>query len=51
MRRNAFQIIADQTGRDMISRSAIQSLLLNTAVENFDLNRTAISKHLKIVLE
>jgi DNA-binding transcriptional ArsR family regulator len=51
MRRDVFQAIADPTRREIISMIAHKSLNVNSVAENFDVSRTAIYKHLKILSE
>ena len=51
MRRDVFQAIADPTRRDIIGLIAHQSLNLNAVAEKFDINRPAISKHIKILTQ
>ncbi len=51
MRRDPFQAIADPTRRDIISMLSHQSLNVNAVAEKFDVSRTAISKHIKILNE
>ncbi|HYG14868.1 MAG TPA: metalloregulator ArsR/SmtB family transcription factor [Bacteroidia bacterium] len=51
MRRDVFQAIADPTRREIISMIAHKSLNVNSVAENFDVSRTAIYKHLKILTE
>jgi len=51
MRRDVFQAIADPTRRQIINMIAHQSLNINTVTENFDVSRTAIYKHIKILTE
>lgn len=51
MRRNTFQAIADPTRREILSMIAHQPLNVNAVSENFDVSRTAIYKHLKILME
>ena len=51
MRRDVFQAIADPTRREIISMIAHQSLNVNTVAGNFDVSRTAIYKHVKILTE
>ncbi|HYH01667.1 MAG TPA: metalloregulator ArsR/SmtB family transcription factor [Bacillota bacterium] len=51
MRRDVFQAIADPTRREIISMIAHKSLNVNSVAENFDVSRTAIYKHLKILAE
>jgi DNA-binding transcriptional ArsR family regulator len=51
MRRDVFQAIADPTRRDIINLIAHKALNVNTVAENFDVSRTAVYKHLKILTE
>lgn len=51
MRRDVFQAIADPTRREIINMIAHKSLNVNTVAENFDVSRTAIYKHIKILTE
>lgn len=51
MRRDVFQAIADPTRRAIISLIAHQSLNVNAVAGNFDVSRTAVYKHVKILTE
>src|ERR1700722_9738461 len=51
MRRDVFQGIADPTRREILSMIARQSLNVNSVAEKFEVSRTAIYKHLKILEE
>jgi DNA-binding transcriptional ArsR family regulator len=51
MRRDAFQAIADPTRREILGLIANQSLNINAVSGNFDVSRTAIYKHIKILTE
>lgn len=51
MRRDVFQAIADPTRRAILNMIAHQSLNVNSVAENFDVSRTAIYKHVKILTE
>ncbi len=51
MRRDVFQAIADPTRREILNMLAHQSLNVNAVAENFDVSRTAIYKHMKILTE
>jgi DNA-binding transcriptional ArsR family regulator len=51
MRRDVFQAIADPTRREIIKMIAHQSLNVNAVAGNFDVSRTAIYKHVKILTE
>ena len=46
-----FQAIADPTRREIINMIAQQPLNVNSVAENFEVSRTAIYKHLKILRE
>lgn len=50
-RRDVFQAIADPTRREIINLVAFNSLNLNSIAENFDVSRSAISQHIKILTE
>ena len=50
-RRDVFQAIADPTRREIINLIAYQSLNLNAVAGNFDVSRSAISQHIKILTE
>lgn len=50
-RRDVFQAIADPTRRDIINLIANQSLNLNAIADNFDVSRSAVSQHIKILAE
>ncbi len=49
MRRDVFQAIADPTRREIINMISKKPLNVNAVAENFDVTRTAIYKHLKIL--
>lgn len=51
MRRDVFQAIADPTRRAIINMVAAKPLNVNSVAENFDVSRTAIYKHIKILTE
>ncbi len=51
MRRDVFQAIADPTRREILNMIAYRSLNVNAVAENFDVSRTAIYKHIKILSE
>ncbi|HEX2630634.1 MAG TPA: metalloregulator ArsR/SmtB family transcription factor [Chitinophagaceae bacterium] len=51
MRRDVFQGIADPTRREILNMISKQSLNVNAVASNFDVSRTAIYKHLKILTE
>jgi DNA-binding transcriptional ArsR family regulator len=51
MRRDVFQAIADPTRREIIALIAHQSLNVNAVAGSFDVSRTAIYKHVKILTE
>lgn len=51
MRRDVFQGIADPTRREILNMIAHQSLNVNTVAGNFNVSRTAIYKHIKILTE
>ncbi|RPD38083.1 ArsR/SmtB family transcription factor [Chitinophaga barathri] len=50
-RRDVFQAIADPTRRQIIGLIASQSMNLNAIAENFDITRSAVSQHIKILTE
>lgn len=50
-RRDVFQAIADPTRRAIIGILAKQPLHLNGIAESFDVSRSAISQHIKILQE
>ncbi len=50
-RRDVFQAIADPTRREIINLVARQTLNLNAIAENFEVSRSAISQHIKILIE
>ena len=51
MRRDVFQGLADPTRRQILNMIAHKSLNVNSVAGNFDVTRTAIYKHLKILSE
>ncbi|HEY5825183.1 MAG TPA: metalloregulator ArsR/SmtB family transcription factor [Cyclobacteriaceae bacterium] len=51
MRRDVFQGLADPTRRQILNMIVHKSLNVNSVAENFDVTRTAIYKHLKILSE
>ena len=51
MKRDVFQGIADPTRREILNMIAHKSLNVNSVAQNFDVSRTAIYKHLKILTE
>ena len=51
MRRDVFQAIADPTRRQILNMIAHQSLNVNSVAEHFDVSRTAIYKHIKLLTE
>ncbi|HVS98460.1 MAG TPA: metalloregulator ArsR/SmtB family transcription factor [Puia sp.] len=51
MRRDVFQAIADPTRREIIALVARQPLNVNAVAGNFDVSRTAVYKHMKILTE
>jgi DNA-binding transcriptional ArsR family regulator len=51
MRRDVFQAIADPTRREIINMISKKPLNVNAVAENFDVTRTAIYKHLKILAQ
>jgi DNA-binding transcriptional ArsR family regulator len=50
-RRDVFQAIADPTRREIIELISKQPLNLNAVAGNFEMNRQAISLHIKILHE
>src|SRR5688500_17098583 len=50
-RRDVFQAIADPTRRQIMNLIASQSMNLNAIADNFNVSRTAISNHIKILNE
>ncbi|RCH54368.1 transcriptional regulator [Mucilaginibacter hurinus] len=51
MRRDTFQAIADPTRREILNMISAQPLNVNTVAGNFEISRTAVYKHLKILTE
>jgi DNA-binding transcriptional ArsR family regulator len=51
MKRDVFQAIADPTRREILNMLSRQSLNINAVSENFDVSRTAVYKHLKVLTE
>ena len=51
MRRDVFQAIADPTRREILNTISQKSLNINSVAGNFDVSRTAIYKHIKILTE
>jgi DNA-binding transcriptional ArsR family regulator len=51
MRRDVFQAIADPTRREILNMISHKSLNVNSVAGNFDVSRTAIYKHVKILTE
>jgi DNA-binding transcriptional ArsR family regulator len=51
MRRDVFQAIADPTRREIIALISDRSLNVNAVAGNFDVTRTAVYKHMKILTE
>jgi DNA-binding transcriptional ArsR family regulator len=51
MRRDVFQAIADPTRREILGMVARDKLNINEVSGHFDVSRTAIYKHLKILSE
>jgi DNA-binding transcriptional ArsR family regulator len=51
MRRDVFQAIADPTRREIINMISVHPLNVNAVAENFEVSRTAIYKHIKILTE
>ena len=51
MRRDVFQAIADPTRREILGMIADEPLNVNSVAEHFDVSRTAIYKHIKILIE
>jgi DNA-binding transcriptional ArsR family regulator len=46
---DAFQVIADQSRRQMLMMLSKDSMTINSIAENFDMSRPAVSKHIKIL--
>ncbi len=51
MRRDTFQAIADPTHRAILDMVAYQPLNINAIAGQFEVSRTAIYKHIKILVE
>lgn len=51
MRRDVFQAIADPTRREILNMITHQSMNMDSVAEHFDVTRTAIYKHIKILTE
>lgn len=51
MRRDVFQAIADPTRREIINMLAHHPLNVNAVAERFEVSRTAIYKHIKMLTE
>lgn len=51
MRRDVFQAIADPTRREIINMISHHPLNVNAVAENFEVSRTAIYKHIKMLTE
>lgn len=51
MKRDVFQAIADPTRRQILHMTAHESLNVNSVAGNFEVSRTAIYKHMKILTE
>jgi DNA-binding transcriptional ArsR family regulator len=51
IRRDVFQAIADPTRREIIQMVSEKTLNINAVGENFQVSRTAIYKHIKILEE
>ena len=51
MRRDVFQAIADPTRREILNMLAHDSLNVKAVAGNFDVSRTAVYKHIKILTE
>ncbi len=51
MRRDVFQAIADPTRREILGMLSEEPLNVNSVAEHFDVSRTAIYKHMKILIE
>jgi len=51
MRRDVFQAIADPTRREILNMLAPRPMNVNSVAEQFDVSRTAIYKHMKILVE
>ncbi|HMH22823.1 MAG TPA: metalloregulator ArsR/SmtB family transcription factor [Puia sp.] len=51
MRRDVFQAIADPNRRAMLGMLSAAQLNLNQVAEHFDITRSAVSQHMKILTE
>ncbi len=51
MKRDVFQAIADPTRREILNFIAFEPQNVNTVAAQFDVSRTAIYKHMKILIE
>lgn len=51
MRRDVFQAIADPTRREILNMVAHEPLNVNAVAGHFDVSRTAVYKHVKILTE
>ena len=51
MRRDVFQAIADPNRRAILSMLANNNLNVNQVADNFDITRSAVSQHMKILTE
>ena len=51
MKRDVFQAIADPTRREILGMIALKPLNVNSVAGQFDVTRTAIYKHVKILTE
>lgn len=46
---DAFQVIADQSRRQMLMMLSKDNMTINNLASNFDMSRPAVSKHIKIM--
>jgi len=51
MRRDVFQAIADPNRRIILSMLSDGKLNINQVADNFDITRSAVSQHMKILTE
>jgi DNA-binding transcriptional ArsR family regulator len=51
VKRDVFQGIADPTRREILNIISRQPLNMNSVAEQFDVSRTAIYKHIKMLIE
>ena len=51
MKRDVFQAIADPTRREILNMLSYQPMNVNTIAENFEVSRTAVYKHMKMLSE